>query len=178
MSRENVELVRKALDALNALLRGELTVEAAAEHADPQFEFHMHYQRTFPDNPQHLRIPDFVGFAEDFRSAWDDVVVKALEFIEGPDDRVVTLIRQSGRGRESGVPIEIHYFFVWTIRDGKVRTTEYFRHRADAREAAGLSEQGPASDRAYTAVTVNTGSATHREGNSTTDSPGSSRGGA
>ena len=41
---------------------------------------------------------------------------------------------------ESGVPIVIHFFQLWTIRDGKVRRIEYFRHRADALEAAGLSE--------------------------------------
>jgi hypothetical protein len=34
----------------------------------------------------------------------------------------------------------IHFFEVDTLRDGKVRKIEYFRHRADALEAAGLSE--------------------------------------
>ncbi len=47
---------------------------------------------------------------------------------------------KGGRGRQSGVPIEIHFFELATIRDGKVRQIEYFRHRADALEAAGLSE--------------------------------------
>ena len=42
--------------------------------------------------------------------------------------------------RESGVPISIHFFQVCTIRDGKVRRIEYFRHRVDALEAAGLRE--------------------------------------
>ncbi|MGC1815663.1 MAG: hypothetical protein WA696_16125 [Solirubrobacterales bacterium] len=50
------------------------------------------------------------------------------------------MIRQSGQGRESGVPIVVHFFEVLTIREGKVRKVEYFRHRADALEAAGLSE--------------------------------------
>jgi hypothetical protein len=62
------------------------------------------------------------------------------ELIEAPDDRVVVSIRQSGRGRESGVPIVIHFFEVLTLRDGNVRKIEYFRHRADALEAAGLRE--------------------------------------
>jgi len=34
----------------------------------------------------------------------------------------------------------IHFFEVFTIRDGKVRRMEVFRHRADALEAAQLSE--------------------------------------
>jgi ketosteroid isomerase-like protein len=62
------------------------------------------------------------------------------EVNEAPDDRVLASMSQSGRGRESGVPIVIHFFEVFTIRDGKVRKMEIFRHHADALEAAGLSE--------------------------------------
>jgi hypothetical protein len=54
-------------------------------------------------------------------------------------NRVLISIRQTGRGRQSGVPIEYHYFQLFTIRDGKVRKVEFFRHPADALEAAGLS---------------------------------------
>ncbi len=141
MSEENVEIVRSALDAINAFNRGELSGEAAADLADPQIEFHWHGERTMPDLSQHLRgVPQFIGFWEQYRSAFADLVLEPLEFIEGPDDRVLTPIRQSGRGRESGVPIEIHFFQVWTIRDGNVRKGELFRHRADALEAAGLGE--------------------------------------
>jgi hypothetical protein len=38
------------------------------------------------------------------------------------------------------VPVTVHAFHLWTIREGKVREMELFRHRADALEAAGLSE--------------------------------------
>ena len=39
-----------------------------------------------------------------------------------------------------GVPIVIHFWGIWTIREGKVREIEYFRHRADAIHVAGLQE--------------------------------------
>jgi hypothetical protein len=42
--------------------------------------------------------------------------------IEVPDGRVVALVRQSGRGRQSGVPIVVHCFELVTIRDGKIGT--------------------------------------------------------
>jgi ketosteroid isomerase-like protein len=140
MSEENVEAVRKAIDAVNAFMRGELSREAFAELSDPQAEWHWHDQRIYPDLPQHLRGPEVIEFGEQLRGAWVDLATEPLEFIEAPGDRVVTLIRQSGRGRESGVPIEVHFFQLWTIRDGKVRKIELFRHRADALEAAGLKE--------------------------------------
>src|SRR5215211_3761265 len=142
MSQENVEeLVRRVCDEFNAFMRDELSSEALLEAFDPQIELHWPDQRTYPDTPQHLRgVREFIEFTEQYRSAWDDLTQEPLEFFEAPDDRVVASIRQSGRGRESGVPIVIHFFEVLTIRDGRVRKIEYFRHRAGALKAAGLRE--------------------------------------
>jgi hypothetical protein len=141
MSRENVEVVRKGLDAINAFSRGEMSTETLAKLLDPQLEWHWRDERAIPDVPQHLRsAAELIESLERFRGAWINLAVEALEFIEAPGDRVVTLIRQSGRGQGSGVSIVFHYFFVCTIREGMVRNLDLFRHRADALEAAGLSE--------------------------------------
>jgi ketosteroid isomerase-like protein len=141
MSQENIEIVRKGFDALQAFNRGELSSEATSDLLDPEIEFHWHDERAFPDQPQHLQgLRALVGHAEQMRSAWADLVEEPLEFIEASPDCVVTPIRLSGRGRESGVPVEIHFFYVFTIRDGRLRKIEFFRHRAEALEAVGLSE--------------------------------------
>jgi ketosteroid isomerase-like protein len=141
MSEENVEIVRKAFDNANAFMRGELSSDALAELADPHIEYHWHDERTMPDQPQQLRgFPEFVGHGEQYRSAWVEVALEPLEFIEAPGDRVLVCIRQSGRGRESGVPIEIHFFHLYAIRDGRISKIDLFRHRTDALEAAGLQE--------------------------------------
>jgi hypothetical protein len=143
MSQENGEdLARRWCDAFNAFMRDELSSEAYAEQFDPHIELHWHDQRTYPDAPQHLRgLPEVITFTEQYRSTWDDLALEPREFIEVPDDRVLVFIRQSGRGRESGVPIVIHFFELFTIRVGKVRKLEFFRHRANALEAAGLSDE-------------------------------------
>jgi ketosteroid isomerase-like protein len=141
MSEENVELVRNGFDAYNAFIRDEGSIAALAETLDPQIEWHWHDRRTYPDAPQHLRgVPASIGFWEQWRGAWAEVVAEPLELIEATDGLVLAFIRQTGRGRQSGVPIVIHYFQVLTIRDGKTRKFEFFRHRTDALEAAGLSE--------------------------------------
>jgi ketosteroid isomerase-like protein len=141
MPKENVEIVRRHIDATNAFMRGELSSEAYAESLDPQCEVHWRDRQTYPDTPQDLRgVPEIVAFSEQFRAGWVDLSQEPLECIDAPDDRMLVLIRQGGRGRESGVPVEIHFFEVLTIRDRKVRKIEYFRHRADAMGAAGLSE--------------------------------------
>ncbi len=141
MSEENVKVVRQSLEAANAFMRDEFSAEAFGDCFDTQIECHWRDQRTYPDAPQHLRgVQELIGFSEQFRRVWADVVQEPLEFIEAPDDRVLAPIRLSGRGRESGVPIEIHFFQVWTIREGNLREIEFFRHRADALKAAGLEE--------------------------------------
>ena len=49
-------------------------------------------------------------------------------------------LRQWGRGKGSGVPVEYRFFGVWTFRDGKVIRYKGFNERAEALEAAGLRE--------------------------------------
>ena len=144
--RDRVELLRACVDGINAFMRGDLTEEAtiqmAQQVADPQFEYHWHSGRgMFPDEPQHIRgVPPLVAFWSQLRGAVVDFVLEPLELIEAPDARVLTPIRVTGRGRESGVPVNAQFFWVCTFRDGKVRDLEFFVHRADALEAAGLRE--------------------------------------
>ena len=58
-------------------------------------------------------------------------------------DRVFLVATHSGRGRDSGVPVEERWAYVYTVREGKVTRVELWGDR-DAREAAleaaGLSE--------------------------------------
>jgi ketosteroid isomerase-like protein len=141
MSEDPFETVRKLGDSFNAFMQGELSIKDHEQLMHPDVEYVWHDQRTYPDTPQHLQgAPQVVAFIEQFRDGWADLVQEPLEHIEAPDGRVLVFVRQTGRGRESGVPIEIHFFELCTIRDGKLGRVEYFRHRADALHAAGLSE--------------------------------------
>jgi len=141
MSEENAEIARNASDAFKAFMCDELSSEAYLERFDPKIELYWRDRQEYPDFPQHIRGAEgFIAFSEQYRERWVDLVQEPLEVIDAPDGRVLLLTRQSGRGRESGVPIVIHFFQLWTIRDGRVCQIEYFRHRADALDAAGLSE--------------------------------------
>ncbi len=62
-------------------------------------------------------------------------------------DKVLALVRVSGRGKASGVEVETHTWNVWTFRDGKpVEMTYFGDDRAAAFEAAGLSVQDARAD--------------------------------
>src|SRR5215472_10160723 len=102
---QNVDTIRQVTDASNAFMRGELSIEALAERLDPQIEMIWPDPQTYPDFPQHLRgRAEVIAFFEQYRDGWIDLVAKLLELIELQGGRVVALVRQSGRGRQSGVP--------------------------------------------------------------------------
>ena len=50
------------------------------------------------------------------------------------------LSRHIARGKESGVPIEHEIGDLFTLRDGKIVRYDSYWNRAEALEAAGLSE--------------------------------------
>jgi len=66
-----------------------------------------------------------------------------IEESRGTGDRVFLVATHHGRGRHSGVPVELRMAYVYTVREGKVSRVEVWAER-DAREAAlravGLSE--------------------------------------
>ena len=49
-------------------------------------------------------------------------------------------MRSGGRARLSGVETDLSFATVYTVRDGKVARGREYGHRAEALEAAGLSE--------------------------------------
>jgi ketosteroid isomerase-like protein len=73
---------------------------------------------------------------------WDDFRIVPTEFVAG-GDIVVTAVTLRGKGKESGVDVEMKLFNVWTLRDSKVvRVVGGYRDRSEALEAAGLPAQG------------------------------------
>ena len=62
-------------------------------------------------------------------------------------EAVVVRIRQGGRGKESGVEVEMPpYLQVYRLRDGRAVRIEVYSIEAEALEAAGLSEQDAHAD--------------------------------
>ncbi len=59
--------------------------------------------------------------------------------LESGDDVLATQ-RISGRGRGSGLPVNQRITLIWTVRGGRVTRVRAYRERAEALEAAGLSE--------------------------------------
>ena len=62
------------------------------------------------------------------------------EFIDVDDDRFIVGISFGGSARHTAIPVEMHPFHFFTLRDGKILRWRVFLTREEALEAAGLSE--------------------------------------
>jgi ketosteroid isomerase-like protein len=71
---------------------------------------------------------------------WSDYQIETLRICAAPRDKVFVTQRTRGRGKQSGVQVEMDFSFVFVVRDGKISEWRLFVHEDDALEAAGLSE--------------------------------------
>jgi len=134
MSRENVEVMRR----LVAL------VDQGDDWPDDLLppDFVLDFSRRLL-NPVVVRGRDKVrAFVESEGQMWegDHLSYEPKELIDA-GDKVLALVRVSGRGKASGVEVEAYTWSVWTFRDGKpVEWTYFGDDRASALEAVGLPE--------------------------------------
>jgi ketosteroid isomerase-like protein len=75
----------------------------------------------------------------EIEEVWDDFRLEPLEFIDAGDKVVVSHIVR-GRGKGSGVEVELPSTNVYTLRDGLMTEVRMYREHAQALEAAGLRE--------------------------------------
>ena len=130
MTDANVETLRRGYDALN---RGDLSevMDVIADDIawDPG--------ELAPDGMQGSRgRAGFEEFVRGWMEAFEDFRVEPYG-IEERGPHLIAQVRQSGRGRASGAPIEIEIVHVWTVDDGQAVRLQSFRDRRAALDALG-----------------------------------------
>ena len=134
MSQENIELVREATDAVN---RDDLDAFVALLSPDVVWEVN----------------PDLPGLKEVYRGRAEvrELIEELSELAEShhtaheeimdlSDGRVFTEYLLTVRGRGSGLPLEVRYWAVLSVAEGKIAGRQVFMERDEALEAAGLRE--------------------------------------
>jgi ketosteroid isomerase-like protein len=132
MSQENVEAVRAIYERWS-----EGDFRASLEVLDPHVVFVMGPE--FPDAGAYYGVEAFIGYTRVLLEPWTRLTIEAEEVIPAGDS-VLVRVRQRGVGGESGIPIEMTFFMVWSFRARTVIRLESFREHAEALEAAGLRE--------------------------------------
>jgi ketosteroid isomerase-like protein len=133
MSRENVELIRRAIEAWNRA-----DIDGWLDQATPDFVW-------IAAGPAAVERSVYRG-RDDVREAmaagwetWEEFRFEEGE-IRGLGDSVVWLGRVHARGRASEVELDQEFAIHAVVRDGKLARTEGFLSHDEALEAAGLSE--------------------------------------
>jgi ketosteroid isomerase-like protein len=136
VSQENVEVVRRAVEAANRRPKPDFDVVNALY------------------DPNHMLVAQLSGVeGETFRGArgfreWLTNMDRAFEWVESrvervteiDDQRVLVVQTLSLRSRLADVPIELDLAAIVTVRDGRIVRTENYRSVGQALQAADLSE--------------------------------------
>ena len=130
MSEENVELVRRGVESVDAFW-------AMLD------EYAVWDLRKWP----HALDVDGVVVGRDavlkasrrYWGAWEDYRMDIEEVLDAGQS-VMVILREQGRGKSSGVPVSQQHPQLWTFRDGLIIRWESFGTRGQALEAAGLSD--------------------------------------
>ena len=111
MGHADVDTLKHAYAALN---RGDLSV--VVELLDPGLEWHE--PAPSPEAGAHRGRDSFVSFFRGWLESFEGFRVEPERIVTRGDELVV-IVRQTGIGRSSGVPVETRLVHVWTVAEGK-----------------------------------------------------------
>jgi ketosteroid isomerase-like protein len=134
MSQENVEIVRRAYEAFNRA-----GLDGLLEHFHPDAVYDI-TAAIGPFAGMYYGRAAIRNFLADYFATWEYVTMDPEDFIEVGEEHVVVLLRMHMRGKGSGAEVEAQTNNVWTLRDGKAVRMAVHNNRAEALQAAGVSE--------------------------------------
>ena len=129
MSQENVELVRRSIEAFQH------DEEAWLSMSDPAIVWHPIEEGHIPSRGHEAAI----GVRRRWLESWEGFQVDVEEMKDGADS-VVACVHQTARGKRSGVEVDLRLYIHFKLRDGKIVYVYEYADRSEALEAAGLRE--------------------------------------
>src|SRR4051794_20968867 len=133
MSQENVESVRRGY--AHFLATGDFREEAL----HPDFVWDMSTFRDWPERQTYAGLDGAREFMHDWREAGEDWELEVEDLLDAGES-VVAVVRQRGRSKATGLPVEMRFAMVWAFRDGKQVLMRMYASPDEALEAAGLRE--------------------------------------
>jgi ketosteroid isomerase-like protein len=134
MSQENVETIRDAAAAFN---RGDL--DSWLEYLPDDVDYRAAEGALDDRGPIHGKDA-LRAYVQDWLDTFDDFRQEPIELIDAGEDKVIAVLRITGRAKLSGVETDLTYAAVYTFRDGKIAVGREYLTRGEALEAAGLRE--------------------------------------
>jgi ketosteroid isomerase-like protein len=133
-AEDSVELVRRAWEAWE---RGDM--QAVFEFYDPAVEWDM-TESEVPDMGVFRGHEGVRNFFREWMAPFHDYYAHAEDFRLGSEG-VLVRMRQGGRGKESGVEVEMPPLWqLYRLKNGRAVRVEIYRHERRALKAAGLTD--------------------------------------
>ena len=132
MSEENVEIVRRAIEAY-----GREGLDGVLRYYHPEIEWTSTGDYIEAATYRgHNGLRRYLGTMED---EFKDLRIEPVELIDA-GEQVISSVRFTGRGKASDVPVEMTLISVGWLRDGLIHRVHNYPGMAAALEAAGLRE--------------------------------------
>ena len=131
MSQENVEVMRRAFEGLNAR-----SAEAMEQLCAPDGEWRPVLTAGGDlEHPVYRGPAGMVQYWTDLDELFEGTEVQVEELEPMGPDHVLFSGRVTARGRKSGVPLDERIWAIWELRDGKLLHGAAYRSREEALEA-------------------------------------------
>jgi ketosteroid isomerase-like protein len=134
MSQEKLEVVRRALAATSG---GD--PYGWRPLADPSIEWDMSGVPQWAEKSVY-RGEEVWEFLRSWADSWQDWHFDVTDVRDVGGDRVFSGIHERAVGPESDVSVDQYRYLIFTLRSGRITRVQMFSDRAEALEAAGLSE--------------------------------------
>jgi ketosteroid isomerase-like protein len=134
MSQENVEIVRRVWDAAERR-----DTRAIFALYDPSIVWESHALGPMERGGHYHGHEGVRRFFRDWLEAFENYQAKAETFVEA-GKKVIVRYRVTGRGKASGVEVEMLRWNVYALANNLVTGIEVFATEAEAFESVGLSE--------------------------------------
>jgi ketosteroid isomerase-like protein len=133
VSEDHVQLAKRGYEAF---LEGKLS--AVVEMIHPSFVAHL--PDGLPGTKRYEGQEGFLAGVREQLEAFDEWQLEPREFIAA-GDRVLVLVHQHGRGRLSGVEVDVFTAWLWTFVDGKAVALRVFLDQEEAFRAIGRTDR-------------------------------------
>src|SRR5215211_3435146 len=105
----------------------------------PDFVRDMSTFRGWPERQIYPGIEGAKEFLDNWIQAWEDWEFR-VESLHDAGEKVVAVVHQRGRAKPTGLPVEMRFAQVWTLRDGKQVRMEMYANPQEALRASGLGD--------------------------------------
>ena len=135
MSQENVEIIRRGYGHFMAT--GEV-------RARPDLVWDVS-RLGWPDQQIYPGVEGAMQFMAEWADAWDGWELEVEGYLDA-GECVVVILNQRGRSKATGIPVDMRFAQVWTLRDGQAIRMQMYASPEEALESVGLSDETRVDD--------------------------------